>query len=232
MFLRSPHFTCSLTCSLTALMAVGLLNLAAQDAAPYTKEIFKDDFSAAQLGKEWKLYKAESKVENGVLIAAMPDGGDHSAVHGVVTPPLANVEFAMSFRFEGGKKVDVTFNDKDYKGSHAGHLARVSISNKEVTIRDEKTGIFKNEIYAMEKKDAATLELLKTKTKSFPVELSPSTWYKLLVRVEGDSIIVTIEDKEIGRFASEGFAHATKTKPAIVVPGKYIHIDHVVIRAP
>jgi hypothetical protein len=84
----------------------------------------------------------------------------------------------------------------------------------------------------MTKKDAATLEILKTKTKSFPVALSPSTWYKLLVRVEGDAIIVTIDDKEVGRFASEGFSHATKTKPAIVVPGKYVHIDNVEIRAP
>jgi hypothetical protein len=221
-----------LVIAVVAVMTMSVVSAQAAELAPFSKEIFKDDFSAATLGKEWKLYKAQSQVVDGVLVGEEEKDGGHAAVHSVTIDPTRDIEFALSFRLAGAKNFSVTFNDSKYKGSHAGHIARVQVTAKSIMLRDEKTGIFKNEIYEMKEKDKATSDMLKTKIANFPVQLSENTWYKLVVRCENDTMIVIIDDKEIGRFASEGIAHETKNKPALVVSGIATHFDNVVFRTP
>jgi len=45
------------------------------------------------------------------------------------------------------RKLQLWFDDKDYKDSHAGHICNVSVSPASVAIGDAKTGNFRNDIY-------------------------------------------------------------------------------------
>lgn len=225
--MKVPPSILAATFALTAILAPHLAT-----AAPYPKVAYEDNFSAPALNKTWQLFKADAAVKDGALVMAETKDGNHAAVASILTPPTADMDLAVSFKFDGSDTFAVTLNDKGYKGSHAGHIARVRFTKTLVEIADEKTGRFKNEIYEMKTKDAATLELLKTKAKTFPVSLDQGTWYKLFIHIEGDTITVSINDKEVGRFSSEGFAHPEKNKPAIVVSKQFMQFDDFSVRLP
>ena len=53
-------------------------------------------------------------------------------------------------------------------------------------------------------------EVLKTKSKVFPHALEKGTWHHLLVTILGDTISVSIDQKPVASFSSEGFAHSPK----------------------
>lgn len=201
----------------------------------YKKVIFKDDFSGDKIGKHWKFYKSESRVENGVLIGLMPKDADHNSVNQVILPPFSDVEVSMKFKFEGSPMFVVAFNDSKYKGAHAGHICRVIFKKNQITLRDGKTGNFKNEIWEKKKAgklDSETEELLKTKSRNFKHSFESGKWYNLLVRIQKDTMQVLIDDKVVATFTSEGIAHTTKNKPALVVAKQAMHFDDLIIKTP
>lgn len=215
------------------------LPLLAKDAAipasDFQREVFRDNFEVKVLGKRWRQYKASSFVKDGVLIGVEEKDGGHAAVHSVVLDSFSDVELQLDLRFAGSWATNLTFNEGGFKGSHAGHICRVVLSKSKVILRDGKTGVFKNEIYEMRKAgkaDAATKALLKTKEASFPVKLKEDTWYAVTIRIKGDLIQLLIDGKQLGSFRSEGIAHATKNKIALVTPKQEMHYDNVVIKVP
>src|SRR5215213_3186740 len=135
--------------------------LAADDAYPRT--LFSDDFSADGFGKRWGHYKSGSVIKDGVLVGITPEGSDHSAVDNVVIEPERDLEVSVKFKFvsEKAKSFNVWFDDKTYKGSHAGHICSVTVNPKSTTISDAKTGRFRNDIYDKSK----TLEGLSAEDK-------------------------------------------------------------------
>ncbi len=205
---------------------VSTINLLAQ-SDPTQKIVFHEEFTNDQLSSDWKLFKAKSFFSNGALVAYMPDGGDHNAVFGMIMQPVSNLNFSTSFLLDGAKTLAITFNDSTYKGSHAGHLIRVALDLTNLTIKDEKTGIFRNDIFEMKKKDEKTLAYLKTKEFSVPLKLVPKRWYPLEIKVHGESLQVFLDSSLLASFSSEGIAHSTKDRPAFVVSGKYVQLDHV-----
>jgi hypothetical protein len=56
-----------------------------------------------------------------------------------------DLEVSVKFRFvsDKAKSFNVWFDDKNYKGSHAGHICQATISPTSVNIADAKTGGFK-----------------------------------------------------------------------------------------
>ena len=90
-------------------------------------------------------------------------------------------------------------------------MGRVTL--KGLTITDSKTGAMN---LAIREKRLAGLsdpelqKLMKTKSKTFPLELAANDWHTLRLVIEGDTMTATIDGKEIGAFASEGIAHPTK----------------------
>jgi len=201
----------------------------------YKNVIFKDDFSAEKLSKEWKFFKSESKIVDGVLVGLMPEGADHNSVNSVVVSPFSDVEVSMKFKFEGSPNFTVAFNDSKYKGSHAGHICRVSFKLNQISLQDGKTGVFNNEIYEKKKAgklDKETAALLKTKSTRIKYDFEKSKWYNLVIRIKGDLMQVFINGKVAGSFQSEGIAHATKNKPALVVAKQAMHFDNLVFKTP
>src|SRR5437868_3264271 len=108
----------------------------------YSRPIFSDDFSASAFGKAWGHYKSGSVVKDGVLVGITPEGSDHSAVDSVRIDPERDLEVSVKFQFvsDKAKSFNVWFDDRFYKGSHAGHICNVSVAPKAVTIGDAKTG--------------------------------------------------------------------------------------------
>lgn len=187
-------------------------------AGDFTRVIFSDDFSADGFGKAWGHYKSGSVVKDGMLIGITPEGSDHSAVDNIKFTGEKDLEVSVKFRFvsDKAKSFNVWFDDKDYKGSHAGHIAQASIAPTSVTLSDAKTGGFNLEggFYDRKKENKLTEEekkMLVAKQKRIPTTISLGEWHTLVVTTKGDEIRVSIDGKDVGSFKSEGVTHATKS---------------------
>tara|TARA_R110002095_G_scaffold105757_2_gene92558 strand:- start:8082 stop:8783 length:702 start_codon:yes stop_codon:yes gene_type:complete len=205
-------------------------------ADDYQKQIFADDFSESELGKQWTLYKSSSVIKDGVLKGVELKDGGHAAVHQLLTEPYSDVELTVDLKFEGSPSTNLTFNQHKFKVSHAGHICRVVVSPNKVTLRDGKTGVFNNEIFkkrqAKEKLTAEEQAILKRAQADFPVKLAQHEWYTVTVRIKGDLMQAFIDGKLIGSLRSEGIAHASKDKIGLVTPKVSIHYDNVKVRVP
>lgn len=203
----------------------------------YTELIFEDDFSKDGFGEQWSHYKSESEVKNGVLIGKTIDIKDHAGVDAIRFEGKQDLEVSVKFNFmgESAERFNVWLDDKDYKGSHAGHISSISISPTSGSISDAKTGNFENAIYEKRKDggtvDEATLELLKTKTVNFPLKLDREKWHTLLIQSKGDVVVVSVNGYEVGKLKSEGLAHPTKSVVSLTTNINDVHYDDFSIRA-
>lgn len=224
-----------LPCLLLSLTATGVF---AEPIGGYSREIFSDDFAKDGFGKRWGHYKSGSVVKDGVLVGITPEGSDHSAVDNVVIEPERDLQVSVKFRYlsDKAKSFNLWFDDKGYKGSHAGHICNVNVSPKAVNIGDAKTGNFRNDIYEKKKTpeglSAEEKEMLKTKNKSLPVDLSLQDWHTLVVVTRGDEIFVSIDGKGIGSFKSEGINHDSKTLISLTTNAVDVQYDDFSIKAP
>ncbi|MFA6561317.1 MAG: hypothetical protein WCV00_05360 [Verrucomicrobiia bacterium] len=210
---------------------------AAEPAGYYNRTIFTDDFSSNGFGPRWGHYKSGSVVKDGVLVGITPEKSDHSAVDCVRFPGERDLEVSVKFRFVSAKakSFNVWFDDKDYKGSHAGHICSVSVSPAAVNISDAKTGNFCNAIYEKKKSPAglsdADKAFLLTKTKRLPVKLTLQDWHTLVVRTKGDGVEVSLDGKAVGAFQSEGIGHDHKTLVSLTTNPVDVHYDDFSIKA-
>ncbi len=147
------------------------------------------------------------------------------ADHGVsVKQEAAFTDGAVGMRFmleDAKDSLGLNFADLKYKAVHAGHLFMTKISPKQVQLQDLKTGNMDLRIREARQSKTTTKEqdaLLKAKTVKFPISLEIGEWHDLLVRIEGDTLKVDIDGKEVGQFASEGMAHPTKRALRLAVP--------------
>lgn len=207
---------------------------AAIDASRYSRALFEDEFAGAAFGSTWKHYKSASAIRDGVLVGIEPPDAGHNSVDSVDVTPVGDLLVDLSFKFEGAKRFGVAFNDRTYKGSHAGHLCRVTFDPAGFTYQDDKEGIFKNEIWEKKQKggklDAATQELLKTRSLAVKKAFEPGKWVALSLRIQGDQMQVVLDGVPQERFRSPGLAHAEKRNVALVVSGREMHVDHLKIR--
>lgn len=207
--------------------------------------IFEDDFERSEsqeqkdeIGKGWgtnsrSRAKGNKQVDlrDGAMYIYIHETADHAVS---VTHPaeFKNGAVALRFMLEDPKdSLGLNFADLKYKPVHAGHLFVAKISPKNLMITDLKTGNM--DLKIRDQRKAGTLsaehkELLKTKTKRFPLKLETGKWYDLLVNVEGDRLTVSIDGKKVGSFASEGMAHPTKRLLRLAVPRKAV-VDDVKI---
>ncbi len=206
-------------------------------ASYYTELIFEDDFSKDGFGEQWTHYKSESVVKDGVLIGKTIDIKDHAGVDAIRFEGKQDLEVSVKFNFmgESAERFNIWLDDKDYKGSHAGHISSITITPTNGSISDAKTGSFENAIYAKRKDggtlDEATEEMLKTKTATFPLDLDREKWHTLLVQTKGDEVIVSVNGYEVGKLKSEGLAHPTKSVVSLTTNINDVHYDDFAVRA-
>ncbi|MCR9202135.1 MAG: DUF1080 domain-containing protein [Planctomycetaceae bacterium] len=159
------------------------------------------------------------------------------ADHGVSV--VHDVDFrdaTISLRFQLGPKDDLGINiaDMKEKSVHAGHICVARVRGNGVEISDLKTGNMKLEHRNARKAGNVPQEmtdLLKTKKKVFPHKLKLNEWHQLIVRIAGDTMTVTIDEKQIGQFSSEGIAHPTKSRLRLSV-NRSAWVDDVKITTP
>lgn len=213
-----------------------------EDSLYYKEVIFEDDFSGESssedgFGEAWRHYKSESVVKDGVMVGKTIDINDHAGCDSVRFEGKQDMEISVKFNFAGeeAQRFNVWFDDKDYKGSHAGHICSISISPKGGSIADAKTGIFKNEIYEKRKSpeglDEETKKMLESKTTRFELDLDREKWYEMLIRTKGDHIEVKIDGKVVAEFQSEGVAHSTKSVVSLTTNINDVHYDDFVVKA-
>jgi hypothetical protein len=217
----------------TSLATIALVTAAfAADSSYYNRTIFADDFSANQFGPRWGHYKSSSVVKDGMLIGITAPTSDHSAVDNIKFPGERDLEVAVKFRFvsDKAKSFNVWFDDKDYKGSHAGHICQATISPTSVNLADAKTGGFDLTGGLYERKKANQLtdaekQMLATKAKRIPVKLSLNAWHTLVVRTKGDELSVFIDGQPVGSFRSPGIAHDHKSLVSLTTNPVDVHYD-------
>jgi hypothetical protein len=201
-------------------------------AADYPRVIFSDDFSAEGFGKAWGHYKSSSVVKGGVLVGITAPTSDHSAVDHIRFEGEKDLQVKVKFRFvsDKAKSFNVWFDDKSYKGSHAGHICQASVSPTGVNLADAKTGGFNLEGGLYDRKKANQLtddekKMLASKQKRVPAKIALSEWHTLIVTTSGDTISVSIDGKEVGSFTSAGIAHDTKSLVSLTTNAVDVEYD-------
>lgn len=204
--------------------------------------LFSDDFSREEatpgkedIGNGWtsnSAWRAKGHQQVDLLDGIMHVTKHAEADHGVAI--FHNVEFQdgiveLKFKLGEGDDLGVDFVDRELKTVHAGHLCIARITNKALTLTDSKTGGMNNEIRERREKGDKSPELaalLKTKTKSFKLDLKPNEWHTMHITVEGDKMSVKIDGQDTGSFNSEGIAHPTKHMITLAV-NKSADVDEV-----
>ncbi|HEY1052556.1 MAG TPA: family 16 glycoside hydrolase, partial [Prosthecobacter sp.] len=177
-------------------------------------------------------------VKDGVLVGITAPTSDHSAVANIKFDGEKDLEVSVKFRFvsDKAKSFNVWFDDKNYKGAHAGHICQVTVSPTGITMSDAKTGGFMlaNDLYARKKANQLTEDekkMLATKSKREPVKLKLEEWHTLVTRTQGDEVEVIIDGKKAGSFKSEGIAHETKSLVSLTTNPVDVEYDDFSIKA-
>jgi hypothetical protein len=160
-------------------------------------------------------------LRDGAMRIFIHEAADHAVS---VTHPAEFTDGAVALRFmleDGRDSLGLNFADLQYKPVHAGHLFVAKVSTRMVHLQDLKTGNM--DLVMRQARQENTLtdaqkSLLKEKEVKFPHKLKTGRWYELLVKVEDDSLMVSIDDKLVGSFRSEGIAHPTKRLLRLAVP--------------
>jgi len=221
-----------------ALSASLVLAATVCSAAEYGRVIFADDFASNAFGPRWGHYKRSSVVKDGVLVGITAADSDHAAVDNIRFDGERDLEVAVRFRFTSDKaqSFNVWFDDKNYKGSHAGHICQATISPKGVNLSDAKTGGFTLEGGLYERKKAKELtdadkKLLAGKAKWTNSPLSLEEWHTLVVRTAGDEMTASIDGKPVASFTSTGIGHDTKSLVSLTTNLVDIEYDDFSIKA-
>ncbi|MBV6498826.1 MAG: hypothetical protein CJBNEKGG_01056 [Prosthecobacter sp.] len=204
--------------------------------------LFSDDFARDEktpgredIGNGWTSnsgWRARGHQQVDLMDGVMHVTKHAEADHGVaIFHDAAFHDGAVELRFKlgAGDDLGVDFVDRELKSVHAGHLCIARVTNKALTITDSKTGGMDNTIRERRQKGDKSPELaalLKTKTKSFKLDLKPGTWHTLHITVAGDTMSVKIDGQDTGSFASEGIAHPTKRMITLAV-NKSADVDDV-----
>lgn len=144
----------------SAVLAADLPAVPSDSIARKKELLFSDDFQGAEPAKVWHQVVPTFVIENGALKGTQtrdqnipaadgkPAVQAHAAVHGLQIPTKDSV-VEVKIRFDGATMMDVEFDDRNYTGSHYGHLCRAQVRLNGVTIIDERDGNMRNDIYEM-----------------------------------------------------------------------------------
>ena len=226
----------------TTAFAADLPAVPAEPIAKQKELLFSDDFERAELGPKWGPVVPTYTLENGAMKgtqtrvnAPAADGKPavvgHAAVIGTDTPTKDSI-IEFRFRFVGATALSAEFDDRKYTGSHYGHICRVVITQKDVTLRDERDGSMRNDIYEMGNDPAKRAErnkLLEGRSATFPVQVEADKWHSLILETVGDTMRATLDGKPVAFLKSSGIAHETKSKVEFGCAGKDGFFDDVKI---
>lgn len=231
-----PLFTAAALASVTSLHA----------ADDHGKLIFQDDFARAESqektdepGNGWATNsKARAKgnkqvdLRDGAMYIFLSPEADH-AVSVQHAAEFTDGAVALRFKLEDARdSLGLDFADLTRKDVHAGHLFAARVAPKQVLLQDLATGGMRLDIQdarkAKKKLTADQQQALVNKEKKIPATLALNEWHTLLVKISGDELSVTIDDRPVGSLKSPGIAHPTKKMLRLAVPRNAV-VDDVKI---
>ncbi|GAA5507949.1 family 16 glycoside hydrolase [Novipirellula caenicola] len=226
------------SCTVAAAWSVLILTatVSSLHAAEDRATVFEDDFDNRQsVGEGYTSARGTEDAWNivdGVLV-----GKQTKSDHGAVIRKnikFDDIDLQFDFRFSGGTRFNFVLDDQNEKSVHAGHICRVSISPKKISVTDDKTGNMNLEVRKQRQSKNLPPEqqksldtLLAEKTNAAAVNLKPGQWYRLGVRIKGDSLEASLDGKKIVELRSPGIDHPTKTKIGMTVNGSTIDFDNL-----
>ena len=202
----------------------------AKPLAEKGKLVFSDDFSSDRFGAEWKAMIPSAGVENGVMYGRQTTTQHGSVALAKLDLPDGNLICECRVQFEHNVTVAFSFDDMKYKGSVAGHIARVTLEQQLVKLHDDKEGSMNNKLIAARKGDDAQKKseaeaAVKLHTLEVPMKLETTHWYTIGIEIAGDRMRLTIDGKPIGLLKSAGLTHSTKSDFKLSVSGKQALLD-------
>ncbi len=192
------------------------------------KVLFADDFERKELGSSWRPVIPTFSVADGVMRGSQTRD-DHGAV-GRVSIPMRNVIVEFRFQLAGARSVNAVFDDRTFKGSHAGHICRVALTPRQIRLGDDKEGIMRNDIFEMRRDPERKTEadkLLIGRGQMIRRTLEQNKWYQVRIEIVGDEMRVSLDGEAIGYLKSPGLAHPTKSSFHFTVSGKDALFDDV-----
>lgn len=228
------------------LMFVTLIGLAAVVASAADNQpvlgtpgklLFEDDFARSAMPPKWRVGKGLFEIHDGVVTAAEKPEDKHGA-YAYINPriPYKDIVAEFSFKFDGAKVCHFVMDDSNYKGSHAGHIIRASVTPTSVQLADSKFGGMKNEIFEKNKDPKTTAEekkqiqaSIKDKAAAFKLGLDLAKWHQARVEVVGDEMLVSVDGQPAGYLKSEGVNHPTKNMIGFTINGQSTQLDNVKI---
>ena len=197
---------------------------------------YSDDFERSDIAP-WKQIIRGLQIKDGVLVQTR-DRPDHGSVARLEKPlqdqVMKDVILSFRFRMEDSIGFNACFNDRKFKGSHAGHICRVMFRKNSITLSDGKEGVFKHEIRAMKgdpSKAAERTRLLKGRTSKVNYKFKPQQWYTTTIEIVGDEMRVSLNNKPVGYLKSPGIGHPTKGNFSLTGAGKENHYDDMKVWA-
>lgn len=224
---------------LTALMVCQLVPKASAEEV-----IFEDHFDRSesdetqeQVGGGWgtnsRTWAAGNKqvdLADGALLIFRHKVADHG-VSVVQNLAFKDTTIPMRFKISQGDELGINIADMKEKSVHAGHLCVAKIRPNKITLIDLKTGRTKLEMRETSKAktlSAADKKLIRSKKRSFPIELDTDQWHQPKVNIADETMTVSIDGKQIGSFPSPGIDHPTKLCLRLAV-AKQAWVDDVIV---
>ncbi|TWT54947.1 Arylsulfatase [Rubripirellula amarantea] len=200
------------------------------------KSLFSDNFDGRELpGDDYTIARSAEgawTISDGVLYGRQTND-DHGAVirkH----MDFKDIDIEFDFRFNGGTRFNFVLDDQNEKSVHAGHICRVSLTPKRISISDDKNGSMNLEVRKQRQDknlnaDAkASLQTVLAATQaSAAVQLDEGKWHHARIQLKGDTLSAFIDGSEITRLKSPGIDHPTKTKFGMTVNGSSIDFDNL-----
>jgi hypothetical protein len=209
--------------------------LAASDApalATQGKQLFEDKFDRDDMKPKWRVGKGFFAIKDGVVsIAENPE--DKHGAYAYVTPNFVFKDIVAEFsvKLDGARSCSLMVNDNKYKGSHAGHILKATVSAGKVNVADWKFGLMQNDIFDKIKNPATTAdekktlrESIKDKSADFKTDVDFSVWHVVRVEIVGSEMLVSIDGKPAAYLKSEGIDHPTKNAIGFEVGGKSVDV--------
>lgn len=197
--------------------------------------LFSDDFKGADRDKRWHRVVDTFSFENGALKGTQtrdqnipaadgkPEVKAHAAVYGLELPTKDSV-IEAKIRFDGATMIDVEFDDRQFTGSHYGHIARAQAKLNGVTILDEREGTQSGRVVELKKDVPANKgeidKIIAAHSITYPAQLEAGKTYLFCVETVGDEMRVSIDGKVAAFLKSDGIGHPTKSKIELGVAGK------------
>jgi hypothetical protein len=191
--------------------------------------LFTDQFEREMLGDGWQASQRSFAIKDGVMIGGMRDEATHPAIV-KVSKDFRDIVLRFDFRFDGAKSFNIVFNDINEKSVHSGHVARMTVSPKLLTLTDDKSGLMSLE-WVNKRNDPKFKEQVdqvrKEKSRSFPFDWQPGRWYTLLMEVAGDEMLVSIDGRPTAYFRTPGFGQPNKTSFHFSISGRDLSVDNL-----